>query len=120
MENILGFWKEFGPQIFYGIPLGQYNQLIAVDYKPYFELAKKENISDAQIFASKLYELEILREDDSDFEKEFFTKMFHDMLSLFSLPLQDETFDFSNGEFLVTTRHPAEEVSQLSGNSIWA
>jgi hypothetical protein len=42
MENILGFWKEFGPQIFYGIPLGQYNQLIAVDYKPYFELSSDE------------------------------------------------------------------------------
>ncbi|MDB9960613.1 AarF/UbiB family protein [Oceanihabitans sp.] len=81
-------------------------------YKPYFELAKKENISDPEIFTSKLYELEILREDDSDFEKEFFTKMFHDMLSLFSLPLQDETFDFSNGEFFERIAELSEQYSK--------
>lgn len=68
-------------------------------YKPYFELAKKENIENEEIFLSKLYELEILKEEDTAEEIEFFTEMFHKMLSLFARPLQDETFDFSNPYF---------------------
>src|SRR5690606_41155407 len=38
-------------------------------YKPYFELAKKENINNEDIFISKLYELEILKPEDSEDRK---------------------------------------------------
>ena len=85
-------------------------QLIALDfgcmktiptdfYIPYFELADPENISNPAYFKSKLYELEILRKDDSEEEIAFFTAMFHELLSLFTQPFQEETFDFSDGEF---------------------
>ena len=85
-------------------------QLIALDfgcmksipqdfYEPYFELAKPENISDRGYFVSKLYELEILRKDDTAAETEFFTNMFHELLSLFTLPFHAETFDFSDSGF---------------------
>ncbi len=68
-------------------------------YIPYFELAKKENINNTEIFNQKLYELEILRQDDSPEEIEFFTAMFHEMLTLFTEPFHVDTFDFSNAEF---------------------
>jgi predicted unusual protein kinase regulating ubiquinone biosynthesis (AarF/ABC1/UbiB family) len=68
-------------------------------YTPYFELAKKENIKNKAYFTDKLYELEILRNDDNQAELEFFTAMFHDMLSLFTQPFHEDTFDFSDGEF---------------------
>ncbi|MEM6517295.1 MAG: AarF/UbiB family protein [Bacteroidota bacterium] len=68
-------------------------------YIPYFDLASPEHISDAKYFKNKLYELEILRDDDSPSEVDFFTDMFHEMLSLFTQPLQTETFDFSNPDF---------------------
>lgn len=68
-------------------------------YVPYFELAKKESLEDKAFFTKKLYELEILREDDSKEELEFFGAMFHDLLSLFTQPFHNETFDFSNPEF---------------------
>lgn len=68
-------------------------------YIPYFELAEPENISNPAYFTSKLYELEILREDDSEEEILFFTEMFHELLSLFTQPFQEETFDFSDGKF---------------------
>ncbi|NND62249.1 MAG: AarF/ABC1/UbiB kinase family protein [Flavobacteriaceae bacterium] len=85
-------------------------QLIAIDfgcikkvpeefYTPYFELAEKENINNPEFFRKKLYELEILREDDSPEEISFFSTLFHEMLSLFTQPFQSETFDFSNKEF---------------------
>ena len=68
-------------------------------YKPYFELAKPENISNKNYFVKKLYELEILREDDSKEELTFFTAMFHEMLSLFTQPFHQESFDFSDAKF---------------------
>ncbi|WP_323787860.1 ABC1 kinase family protein [Psychroserpens sp.] len=68
-------------------------------YTPYFELAEKENITNKVKFETKLYELEILRVDDSKQEIAFFTEMFHDMLSLFTQPLHAEIFDFSDASF---------------------
>jgi len=68
-------------------------------YKPYFELAKPENISNKNYFVKKLYQLEILREDDSKEELAFFTAMFHEMLSLFTQPFHQESFDFSDAKF---------------------
>jgi predicted unusual protein kinase regulating ubiquinone biosynthesis (AarF/ABC1/UbiB family) len=86
------------------------NELIVIDfgciktipmefYVPYFELAKPESIADPVIFEQKLYELEILREDDSKEELDFFRAMFHEMLSLFTQPLHQEIFDFSDEIF---------------------
>ncbi|SHH69225.1 ABC1 kinase family protein [Winogradskyella jejuensis] len=68
-------------------------------YVPYFELAKKESLEDETFFTKKLYELEILREDDTKEEIAFFSAMFHDLLSLFTQPFHSETFDFSNPDF---------------------
>ncbi|MEN2414793.1 ABC1 kinase family protein [Flavobacterium mesophilum] len=86
------------------------NQLIALDfgcmkqipndfYTPYFELINKNVITDEALFNKKLFELEILREDDSPAEIEYFTEMFHDLLSLFTRPFQNETFDFADETF---------------------
>jgi predicted unusual protein kinase regulating ubiquinone biosynthesis (AarF/ABC1/UbiB family) len=68
-------------------------------YVPYFELAKPESIQNPKIFQEKLYELEILRPDDSPQEVLFFYDMFHEMLSLFTQPFHKETFDFSDKQF---------------------
>ena len=65
-------------------------------YKPYFELAKPENISNKNYFVKKLYELEILREDDSKEELAFFTAMFHEMLSLFKQPFNKESVTYTH------------------------
>ena len=68
-------------------------------YKPYFELAQKKCIDSPKAFTEKMYELEILRHDDSKQEIDFFTSMFHELLSLFTQPFHNETFDFSDPEF---------------------
>jgi len=86
------------------------NQLIALDfgcmkqipedfYTPYFELINKNVITDEKRFNEKLLELEILRPDDSPAEVAYFTEMFHDLLSLFTKPFQNETFDFADETF---------------------
>ncbi len=68
-------------------------------YTPYFELAKPENINNPDVFMEKMYELEILRSDDSPEEVKFFSELFHEMLSLFTKPFHGETFDFSDEAF---------------------
>lgn len=81
-------------------------------YTPYFQLAKKENLSDKSYFTKKLYELEILKEDDSKEELEFFTAMFHEMLSLFTQPFHQERFDFSDEVFFGKIAELGERYSK--------
>ena len=85
-------------------------ELIAIDfgcmkeipeefYIPYFELAEKNNLTDQNKFKTKLVELDILREEDTVEETKFLSKMFHELLSLFTMPFQSEYFDFSDPVF---------------------
>jgi len=81
-------------------------------YVPYFELAKKESIEDPILFTKKLFELEILREDDTQEELEFFSAMFHEMLSLFTKPFHVKEFDFSNPHFFAKIAELGEKYSK--------
>ena len=99
------------------------NQLVALDfgcmkqipndfYIPYFELINKEVIDNKKLFNQKLFELEILRVDDSKEEVEYFTQMFYDLLSLFTKPFQTETFDFSDVTFFESIAQLGERFSK--------
>ena len=103
--------------------VNQENQLVALDfgcikqipnefYIPYFELINKEVIDNTQLFSDKLFELEILRVDDSKEEIEYFTQMFYDLLSLFTQPFQSETFDFSDEVFFENIAQLGERFSK--------
>jgi predicted unusual protein kinase regulating ubiquinone biosynthesis (AarF/ABC1/UbiB family) len=91
-------------------------------YVPYFELAKKENINNPVIFEEKLYELEILKPEDTAEEKVFFSKLFHEMLSLFTQPFHEESFDFSDEKFFGQIAELGEryskstEIRNMNGN----
>ena len=86
------------------------NQLIAIDfgcvkvipnefYFPYFELSKKENLEDEEKFEKLLNDLEILLPSDTLKERLYFRKLFNKMMHLFTLPLQENTFDFNDNDF---------------------
>lgn len=91
-------------------------------YTPYFELAKKESLDNKDIFTKKMFELEILREDDSPEELEFFSAMFHELLSLFTQPFHVDTFDFSDPEFFNAISEMGQryskntELRKMNGN----
>lgn len=76
-------------------------------YVPYFELARPEIIDNPVIFKDKLYELEILRKDDSEEEIAYFSNLFLQVLKLFTKPFQTDFFDFSDEVFF-------KEMAQLS------
>ena len=75
-------------------------------YTPYFELADRNKLNDKSFFMRKMYELEILRPEDSPEEIEFFSQMFHELLTVFTKPFQSERFDFSDPRFF-------EEITAL-------
>ena len=68
-------------------------------YVPYFEVSTKESLKDMDYFTKKLYELEILKSTDTPKELHFFTNLFHDLLSVFTQPIQAVVFDFAQPEF---------------------
>ena len=68
-------------------------------YVPYFEVSTPESLKDMDYFTKKLFELEILKKTDSPKELEFFTNMFHELLSVFTQPIQSDVFDFAQPEF---------------------
>ncbi|WP_426063563.1 ABC1 kinase family protein [Flavobacterium sp. DSP2-3-1] len=99
------------------------NQLVALDfgcmkqipndfYTPYFELIDKKVINSPKLFNAKLFELEILRVDDSKEEVAYFTELFYDLLSLFTKPFQEETFDFSDETFFESIAALGERFSK--------
>ncbi|MDB4175632.1 AarF/ABC1/UbiB kinase family protein [Flavobacteriaceae bacterium] len=81
-------------------------------YIPYFELAIPENINNPEMFTEKLYELEILTPTDTSEEIAFFSTLFHEMLSLFTQPMHNETFDFSDETFFSKVADLSEKYSK--------
>ena len=81
-------------------------------YDPYFELADKAKINDPEIFNAKLFELEILRKEDSPKEIAFFSELFYQMLTLFTAPFQDDEFDFSDEKFWSSITALSEKYSK--------
>ncbi|UZH54770.1 AarF/ABC1/UbiB kinase family protein [Salinimicrobium tongyeongense] len=99
------------------------NNLIAIDfgcikrvpedfYKPYFELADWQKINDPEFFNARLFELEILRKEDSPKEIAFFSELFYQMLSLFTAPFQKEEFNFSDEAFWAPITGLSEKYSK--------
>ncbi len=91
-------------------------------YIPYFELAKKGNIENDAIFLDKLYELEILSTTDSKEEIKFFKELFKEMLSLFTSPFNEETFNFGGDDFWDRIANLSErysnnpQIRKMNGN----
>ena len=91
-------------------------------YVPYFELAVKGNIENLDFFNEKMYQLEILKKEDTKEETVFFTELFHEMLSLFTQPFHGETFDFSEPKFfdaiteLGQRYSKSTELRKMNGN----
>ena len=81
------------------IDFGCIKQVPEEFYTPYFELAKPKNINNKDVFMEKLFELEILRKDDSPKEIKFFSAIFYDLLSLLTKPFHSDTFDFKDQDF---------------------
>ena len=94
------------------IDFGCIKQVPESFYIPYFELADPKYLNDPELFKGKLFELEILRQDDSKAEMEYFTALFHRLLSLFTKPFHADYFDFSDEAFFGAIASMGEEFTK--------
>lgn len=91
-------------------------------YVPYFELARPEYINNPELFMERMFALEILKPEDTPEELKFFSELFHEMLSLFTLPFHSDTFDFSDPVFFGKIAQLSEkyskdtEIRKMNGN----
>jgi len=91
-------------------------------YVPYFELAKEGTITNDALFTQKLYELDILVETDTPQELKFFKALFKEMLTLFTAPFHQDSFDFGKDDFWLKIAELSErfskdtELRKMNGN----
>ncbi len=81
-------------------------------HTPYFKLMCPDTLNNKKLFNEILYELEILKPNDTEAEIQFFTNMFYEMLSLFTQPFHHDEFDFSDEEFFGSITKLAEKYAK--------
>nr|WP_297911501.1 AarF/ABC1/UbiB kinase family protein [uncultured Allomuricauda sp.] len=68
-------------------------------YVPYFKMFRWETLQSPERFRATLFDLEILKDEDSLEEQAFFTEAFLEIVGWFTKPFHGETFDFSDTTF---------------------
>jgi predicted unusual protein kinase regulating ubiquinone biosynthesis (AarF/ABC1/UbiB family) len=113
--------------------INENHQLIALDfgclkqipeefYTPYFELVRPEILNNETEYITRMRKLEIIRPDDTPEEIKLIADFFHELLSLFTQPFRQETFDFSDATFFAQIANLGEQVmkndtlKKLNGN----
>jgi predicted unusual protein kinase regulating ubiquinone biosynthesis (AarF/ABC1/UbiB family) len=81
------------------IDFGCVKQIPDTFYTPYFELASPDILANEDLFVEKLLQLEILQDSDTPKEREFYSALFLELLSLFTRPFHADEFDFSDTGF---------------------
>lgn len=81
------------------IDFGCMKQVPESFYTPYFALATAEAQKDRRVFDTLLWDLEILVPSDDQATLNYVSDLFHELLSLFTQPFQQDQFDFSNPAF---------------------
>lgn len=99
-------------------------QLMAIDfgcikvipdefYRPYFELAKKENLQNDSLIKQKMNELQLFLPEDTSEQRFFFKNLFKEMLELFTRPFNSEYFDFSDDNFFREMTELGQRYSKM-------
>lgn len=96
--------------------------LVAIDFgcmkalpddfsEPYFKLITPATVADDDLFREKLYELSVLREDDSPEDEAYFFNLFKELLTVFVEPYNHDVFDFGRPEFSETIAKLSEQFA---------
>ncbi|MBP6459610.1 MAG: AarF/ABC1/UbiB kinase family protein [Crocinitomicaceae bacterium] len=109
------------------------NQLIAIDfgcikaipdefYTPYFDLVDPNILNNESEYEKRLIALEIIRDEDSTSDIIEIKSFFYNLLSLFTKPFQEKTFDFADEQFFAEIARLGESftkndnLKKLNGN----
>lgn len=101
------------------------NEVVALDfgcikeipadfYKSYFEVLNPEVLENRDLFDQVMTELEVYLPEDSKKEREYFSNVFHEMLSLVLQPFHQGIFDFGNKAYFTELTSLGERLSKES------
>ncbi|MDO5510751.1 MAG: AarF/ABC1/UbiB kinase family protein [Weeksellaceae bacterium] len=91
-------------------------------YEPYFQLANPQLLKNQDDFQQKLLQLEIIKASDKPADRQLFTEIFQQLISLLAKPFQQDTFNFADKNFFDQVYGIAEkygnqkELKSMSGN----
>lgn len=80
--------------------------------EPFIELTQPGIIEDDSRFEDLLFRLEILKEDDSPEEKEYYYALFQQMLKLLLRPYHTDSWDFSDQSYFDEITQSGEKIAK--------
>ncbi len=78
----------------------------------YFSMLDDDNFTDREVMIQKLINLEIIKPEALEDEKEFFVKIFHLMMGYLREPFLAKTFDFGNDAMMQEMMSKGEEIGK--------
>ncbi|MFP9113435.1 ABC1 kinase family protein [Flavobacterium sp. RHBU_3] len=81
------------------IDFGCMKQLPSDFYVPYYKIIQPATIANTVQFKDLLHELQVLRNDDTPDEEDYFFNLFRELLDVFVEPYRHQQFDFGNPAF---------------------
>ena len=81
-------------------------------YRNYFATADKSLFDNEKKFRENLLDLEILRPEDDEKARKFFSKSFNKLMRLAMAPFHVEYFDFANKDFFTDLYETGEKISK--------
>lgn len=90
-------------------------------HRPYIALLTPGSLDNEAYFCSLLQDLGVYLPGDTDKEKKFITKLFHELLSVLTLPFQGASFDFGNDGYfeqlgnIATALTQNKELQEMNG-----
>ncbi|RZL44352.1 MAG: AarF/ABC1/UbiB kinase family protein, partial [Pedobacter sp.] len=82
-------------------------------YYPFFSLISTDVINDKQKTIDAFRKLDMIHEDDTEEQVEFYYKAYKEMISLFAKPYINKIFDFSKPEFFEQLYAYGEKISKM-------
>ncbi|RZL48102.1 MAG: AarF/ABC1/UbiB kinase family protein, partial [Pedobacter sp.] len=82
-------------------------------YYPFFSLISTDVINDKQKTIDAFRKLDMIHNDDTEEQVEFYYKSYREMISLFAKPYINKIFDFSKPEFFDQLYVYGEKISKM-------
>ncbi len=82
-------------------------------YQPFFSLLKPEVLNDKEKTVAQFRKLEMIQENDTPSQVDFYYDAYKQMIGLFALPYTSKEFDFSKPEFFKQLYDWGEKITKM-------
>lgn len=82
-------------------------------YQKFFSLLTDASFDDKSVMTEKLMALNMIFEDDSETERQFFTDILRESIEILSRPIRSETFNFGDDQYMSQVYEFGEQMSKM-------